>query len=88
MRTTIDIPDDLFRQAKARAAMEGVPLRNLIEDGLRLKLTAPNARVRYTKENFPVFRAKKKGEKITFEMVKKAMEEEQMDEDIRKAQPL
>lgn len=30
MRTTIDLPDELFRQAKARAALSGVSLRELI----------------------------------------------------------
>jgi hypothetical protein len=39
MRTTIDLPDDLFRVLKARAALSGVTLRDLvrrlIEQGLR-----------------------------------------------------
>lgn len=38
MRTTIDIPDELFRQAKARAALRGVRLRDIVERGLRLAL--------------------------------------------------
>jgi hypothetical protein len=45
MRTTVDIPDGLFRRAKARAAMEGVKLKELIarfvELGLRLPVRAP-----------------------------------------------
>ena len=32
MRTTIDIPDELFRRAKARSAMEGRKLKDLITD--------------------------------------------------------
>lgn len=39
MRTTIDLPDELYRTLKARAALSGVPLRELlqrlIEQGLR-----------------------------------------------------
>jgi hypothetical protein len=39
MRTTIDLPDELFRQAKARAALDGLKLKELItryvEQGLR-----------------------------------------------------
>jgi hypothetical protein len=39
MRTTLDLPDPLFRELKARAAMEGVKMKELlaeiIEDGLR-----------------------------------------------------
>jgi hypothetical protein len=41
MRTTIEIPDDLFRKAKAQAALEGVRLRDVIERGLRLALAQP-----------------------------------------------
>ena len=39
MRTTIDLPDDLIRQVKARAALDGLRLKDLItrfvEQGLR-----------------------------------------------------
>ena len=34
MRTTIDLPDSLFKQAKATAALRGVKLRQLIADAL------------------------------------------------------
>lgn len=30
MRTTIDLPNDLFRQVKARAALDGTTLKDLI----------------------------------------------------------
>ncbi len=39
MRTTLDLPDELLRQAKAKAALEGATLKKLltryIENGLR-----------------------------------------------------
>jgi hypothetical protein len=38
MRTTIDLPDALFRRAKAAAALRGYRLKDLIEEGLRLAL--------------------------------------------------
>ena len=42
MRTTIDLPDDLYRTLKARAAFSGVPVRqvlqDLIEQGLRASI--------------------------------------------------
>jgi len=38
MKTPIDIHDDLFRLAKAQAAMSGISLRQFVTDTLRLKL--------------------------------------------------
>ena len=38
MRTTVDIPDELFRRAKSEAALRGRKLKDLIEEGLRLAL--------------------------------------------------
>jgi len=35
MKTTVDIPDSLFAEAKACAESRGVPFRQIIEDGLR-----------------------------------------------------
>lgn len=40
MRTTIDIPDPLFRAAKQRAADEGVSLREIVLRALQLQLGA------------------------------------------------
>ena len=36
MRTTVDIPDELFRRAKSEAALRGRKLKDLVEEGLRL----------------------------------------------------
>lgn len=41
MKTTIEVPDDLYRRAKAEAALRGGTLKELIEEGLRLVLAAP-----------------------------------------------
>lgn len=40
MRTTVDLPDELLRQARKRAAEEGTTLTALLADGLRLRLGA------------------------------------------------
>ena len=38
MKTTVELPDDLFIEAKKRAAELRQPLRALIERGLRMEL--------------------------------------------------
>jgi len=43
MRTTVDLPDELLRQARQRAAQEGTTLTALLADGLRLRLSGVSA---------------------------------------------
>lgn len=60
MRTTIDLPDELLRQVKAKAALDGLKLKDLItryvEQGLRdtPPRTGPLRRLR---SELPVSRA-------------------------------
>ncbi len=54
MRTTIELPDPLFKEAKAAAALRGVSLRDVVEEALRRQLqphagpkpVAPRGRLR------------------------------------------
>jgi hypothetical protein len=41
MKTTVEVPDELYRRVKAEAALRGRKLKDLIEEGLRLVLEAP-----------------------------------------------
>jgi len=41
MRTTVEVPDDLYRRAKAEAALRGRKFKELVEEGLRLALETP-----------------------------------------------
>ena len=43
MRTTVDLPDELFRRAKAEAALRGRKLKDLIEEGLRTMIDNPSS---------------------------------------------
>ena len=38
MKTTLEIPDDLYRQAKVHAAHENRKMKDLVTEGLRLVL--------------------------------------------------
>jgi hypothetical protein len=47
MKTTVEVPDDLYRRAKAEAALRGRKLKDLIEEGLRLVLETPGRPTRH-----------------------------------------
>jgi hypothetical protein len=40
MKTTLEIPDDVFRRAKSAAAERGIPLRELVTEAVKDKLVA------------------------------------------------
>lgn len=40
MKTTLDIPDPVFRRAKASAALRGISLRQIVTEALEEKLAA------------------------------------------------
>lgn len=44
MRTTVEIPDKLFRKVKATAALRGKRIKDLVEEGLLLALESPQLR--------------------------------------------
>jgi len=39
MKTTLDIPDVIFRQSKARAALRGISLRQFVTEALEEKVS-------------------------------------------------
>lgn len=41
MKTTIELPDELYRKAKAVAALRGRKLKDLVEEGLRIVVEGP-----------------------------------------------
>ncbi len=43
MKTTLEIPDPVFRRAKARAAQQGVPLRQFVTEAVEEKLRTGGA---------------------------------------------
>jgi hypothetical protein len=48
VKTTIDIPDELFRLAKARASLSGISLRQFVTDTLRAQLEREEKQARAT----------------------------------------
>ena len=43
MKTTLEIPDGIFRRAKSAAAQRGVPLREFVTQAVKEKLAADSA---------------------------------------------
>jgi len=72
MRTTIELPDELYRRAKATAAMQGISLKDLFVQGLCLVLNGKQTESKGRVE-FPLIRSKSPGT-VTLEMVKEAEE--------------
>jgi len=83
MRTRVEIPDELMREAKAQAAQEGVRLRDLIERGLRLVL-AERRHAGRLRVSFPLLRSTRPGV-LSAEAVRAAEEEIAQLEDVLRA---
>jgi plasmid stability protein len=60
MRTTIDIPDGIYRQLKSRAAREGSSARALILKGVK-EVLKPERRKTGTPVALPIVRSKRPG---------------------------
>ena len=46
MKTTVEVSDDLYRRAKAEAALRGRKLKDLVEEGLQLVLETPRTKAK------------------------------------------
>ena len=73
MKTTIEIPEPLFRQAKAKAAMDGITLRDLFVRGLQLAVQTPTGKPAMQRAAFPLIRAAKNVPRLTDEQIYEAL---------------
>ncbi len=58
MRTTVDLPDDLYRELKAKAALEGCSVKNLLVRLLEREITSPRKKGRI---RVPLIRSQQPG---------------------------
>jgi hypothetical protein len=77
MKTTIEIPEKLFRQAKARAALDGLSLREFFLRGLQLALQSPTEPVQHRRIAFPLVRSDGSSSPLTDEMISAALNSDQ-----------
>jgi metal-responsive CopG/Arc/MetJ family transcriptional regulator len=60
MRTTVDLPDPLFRQVKSAAALRGSSLKEFVQEALQ-QAVAGRRTVRHQKVHLPLVRSKHPG---------------------------
>jgi hypothetical protein len=62
MRTSLDIPDPIYREMRVQAASEGTTMREFILDGVAMRLRRGNVTPRQGgRPRFPVIRSEKPG---------------------------
>lgn len=75
MRTSVDIPDGLFREAKAAASLRGETLRALLLRALRAELGAGQAE-KMTRVKLPLVKSREKTYDVSPERLAAVMGEE------------
>lgn len=75
MKTTIEVPDELFRQAKAQAALQGISLQELFIQGLQLAMQKPAPGTEGQRAQFPIIIGTRRSEPLTNEQVAAALEQ-------------
>jgi len=76
MRTTVEIPDDLFREVKARAARKGTTLKDYIVEALSRRVGGE--RESADRVELPLFGAKDDSSlEVTNETIRRIEEEEE-----------
>ncbi|MGH9604311.1 MAG: hypothetical protein ACRD3N_01305 [Terracidiphilus sp.] len=62
MRTTLDIPDPIYREVKIRAASEGTTIREVVLEGLAMKLQNGSiAAMQKARPRFPAVQSRHPG---------------------------
>lgn len=72
MKTTLEIPDELYRAVKAKAALEGRRVTDVVIEGLRLVLGKAETVVK--RVEFPIIKTSKRTKKMTMADLEKAQE--------------
>ena len=85
VKTTVESPDELFREAKATAARNGTKLKDLVADGLRLVLT--QSKPEKSRLQFPLIPRRKGSPRLTAARVNEIIETEDREQDANDASP-
>ncbi len=70
MKTTIEIPEKIFRQAKSRAALEGISLKEFFLRGLQLAIQSrPGQQLSPNRITFPLVKTTQENPALTDDQV-------------------
>ena len=58
MRTTIDLPNDLFRQAKSKAALRGKTLKEFVQAAIEKEVSAKDRKPSF-RAQLPIIKSRK-----------------------------
>lgn len=61
MRTTVDIPDSIYRRLKSAAAVQGCSIKELVLRGVKAELEGSGKKCRKRKVKLPLIDSKKPG---------------------------
>lgn len=61
MRTTVDIPDSMYRRLKSAAALRGCSIKDLVLRGVRAELHAQARKRQHKKAKLPIIDSKRPG---------------------------
>jgi hypothetical protein len=80
MRTTIDLPDGLFRKAKAVSSLRGATLKEFITAAVEHELAGSSIRLEARRVEFPLVHSKHPGSiRVTPDRVAALLEGEDID---------
>lgn len=76
MRTTIDIPDSVFREIKARAALQGRSLKDWILGAVQAELRESGKTAKGVRISLPLVKSKEKTYRVSPDQLAEILEEE------------
>lgn len=103
MRTTVDIPEEILRQAKAEAALRGMKLKDYMTEALRAALSGDLQLVAERAPEYPGTEQQRLGDNCVFPLIRGAagpamrdltaerlhaiLEEEEVERELRSRDP-
>lgn len=87
MKTMVELPDDLYQQAEAHAAIRGVHIHDLLAEALRRLLGNAAASGSGGRVSLPIVRTREPGV-LTSADVERARAEVELEEDLARARDL